>query len=154
MNYLIDGYNLLFRLLLPDNKIEYYRESLITILERQSEEKNIKLTVVFDAHNKKYEGSRTHKRALEIIYTDHGETADAYILAHLTPNTIVVTSDQHLARHVKNSGHKSIPVEKFIKMIKPKKTTISDKNSLYLHDKLFEYYLNAFESNFDSDNIL
>lgn len=147
MHYLIDGYNLLFRLLVPDNKIEAYRESLIKILLKQTEEKKMYMTVVFDAHNQKTDGYRTHKGMLEIVYTDFGQTADAYILNHLEPETIVVTSDDHLARHVRNSGYQTISINKFIKLIRPTKANISEKPTLYLHDKLFEYYLNAFENN-------
>lgn len=151
MRYVVDGYNLLFRLLSPDDKIDYYRESLIKILIRLSEEKKLRLTLVFDAHHRKEGGYRTHKGTVEIVYTDQGQTADAYILEHLQSETIVVTSDNHLARHVKNSGYQTISNEKFIKLIKPAKTPISDKSSIYLHDKFFEYYLNAFESNLDSE---
>lgn len=147
MHYVIDGYNLLFRLLSPDDKIDYYRESLIKILVQQSSEKKIGITLVFDAHNRKETGYRTHKGPVEIIYTDQGQTADAYILENLRSGTIVVTSDNHLARHVKNSGHQTISNDKFIKMIKPTKLPASDKSSTYLHDKFFEYYLNAFEAN-------
>lgn len=147
IHYVIDGYNLLFRLLEPGSKIESYRESLIKILISQAQEKKLSLTVVFDAHHQKNGESRTHKGQLEIVYTDFGQTADAYILEHLTPHTVVVTSDDHLARHVKNSGNKSIGIDKFLKLIRPAKKEAAEKQTLYLHDKLFEYYLNAFESN-------
>jgi predicted RNA-binding protein with PIN domain len=149
MHYVIDGYNLLFRLLVPDNNIEAYRESLIKILLKQSEEKKISMTVVFDAHHQKAEGYRTHKGRLEIVYTDFGQTADAYILSRLAPNCTIVTSDDHLARHVRNSGYPTLSIDKFIKLIRPTKANILEKPTLYLHDKLFEYYLNAFESNND-----
>lgn len=151
MRYLIDGYNLLFSLLMPDEKIEEYREALINILLKETKQRNIKLTLVFDAHKSREESCRTHRGSLEIVYTQFGQTADAYILQNLSKETIVVTSDKQLQRHIKNSGYQTISNMAFIKLMKPKKIENDPKSSMQLQSKLFEYYLNAFESRLDPD---
>lgn len=103
MHYLIDGYNLLFRNLKAGDTLQDKRKELTTSLEKKLSVLGINATLIFDSHYREDEGSRGHLHNLEIIFTNHGETADAYILKMLkessAPQTFtVVTSDKVLAR--------------------------------------------------------
>ena len=143
MRYLIDGYNLLFRLVDPGDSFQSYRDSLIKILQKQAVAKRVNLTLVFDAHYAPDDECRTHQGRLEIVYTDPGETADNYILNHLKKGTVVVTSDKQLAKHVVHGGCETLSVVEFISWMKHK--IGPSHRSHKMSKKLFDYYLGAFE---------
>ena len=103
MHYLIDGYNLLFRVLKPGDSLHDQRKIITTELEKKLRAIGFDATLIFDSHYREDEGSRGHLNALEIVFTAHEESADAYILRFLKDspkpqNYTVVTSDKTLAR--------------------------------------------------------
>lgn len=102
MFYYIDGYNLLFRVLRGGENLKQEREQLIKDLESKINLLEMEAALVFDSQYTPDEGSSSHYKRLQLIFTGTGETADEYILKRLKealfPNQItVVTSDKRLA---------------------------------------------------------
>lgn len=127
MQYIIDGYNLLFLHLTPDSNLEKNRERFISILDSQINVLNINAIVVFDGFNtenniEKYE----YFNSLEILFTCKNQTADDYILEKLeyrqTKNSInneitVVTNDISLAIKARRLGAHTQKAKTFLKFI-------------------------------------
>ncbi|MGA8163726.1 MAG: NYN domain-containing protein [Waddliaceae bacterium] len=102
MHYLIDGYNLLFRMAGARDDLRSQREQLIAELTEKIEFLKLNVSLVFDSHSQEGDRSRSHFHSLEICFTAEGETADAYILSKLKSaknpsQETVVTSDKTLA---------------------------------------------------------
>lgn len=115
MIYLIDGYNLLFRLLLKGEELRKAREALIAMMSQKVALAGLKARLIFDSQYQ--EGWATEKREgpLLVIYTNEGETADEWILSYLKKGDItVVTSDKQLARHVRIKGAHTLTCEAFL----------------------------------------
>jgi predicted RNA-binding protein with PIN domain len=169
MHYIIDGYNLLFATHLCEQSLEAQREELIQEICEKSEEKNLSITVVFDAHHQQGEASFRKHDQINIIFTAKSQTADEFIL-HLLETTTdklhhitVVSSDKAVARNAKSLGAKSIDVLSFIQWLRKKRAPIKEKTiyilpkkikktifketnkQFYTPEKLFEYYLESFE---------
>lgn len=126
MRYLIDGYNLLFRIAKPGRALEKKREALIGELNQVISDFKLKATVVFDgSHPGLSHAMRHHFDALEIIYTYQNLSADEYIIeevnsARRPEEIIVITSDRGLAQTCKNLGAKVQSIEAFISSLKKK----------------------------------
>ena len=126
MRYLIDGYNLLFRIAKPGRALEKKREALIAELNQVIDDFKLKATVVFDgSHPGISHAMRHHFAALEIIYTYQNLSADEYIIeevnsARRPEEIIVITSDRGLAQTCKNLGAKTQTIETFISSLKKK----------------------------------
>lgn len=126
MRYLIDGYNLLFRIAKPGRALEKKREELIAELNQVIDDFKLKATVVFDgSHPGISHAMRHHFAALEIIYTYQNLSADEYIIeevnsARRPEEIIVITSDRGLAQTCKNLGAKTQTIETFISSLKKK----------------------------------
>jgi uncharacterized protein len=120
MHYLIDGYNMLFRLLQDgEEELQGKRESFIYDLNKKISIIKLNVSIVFDSAFQMGERSRSHYAALEILYSAEGETADDYILDELKntlhpENETVVTSDKKLAWKVRNRSAHTVSVEEFI----------------------------------------
>jgi predicted RNA-binding protein with PIN domain len=102
MYYYIDGYNLLFRLLYSGKDFSIKRQQLIEELSEKLKALEVDATIIFDSQYRQEEGTRSHYKHLEIIFTSPGETADERIIeevqAEKQPNQVtVVTSDKKLA---------------------------------------------------------
>jgi uncharacterized protein len=122
MHYILDGYNLLFRLINSRNDLELVRNRFISQLDKKAELLKLDITVVFDGRFQDGESTRSHYKNLEIIYSSHGETADELILAELelSPNIrreIVVTSDRDLAWRAKRMQAKTESSEQFYRWL-------------------------------------
>lgn len=119
MHYYIDGYNLLFRRVHAPDDLQKSREQLILEINKKAALLNMDITIVFDSTFQFSEGSRTHFQNLEILFTDHGETADELILSllktakHPTQET-VVTSDRRLASEARRCQAQTENVDTFI----------------------------------------
>ncbi|NGX57123.1 MAG: hypothetical protein K940chlam3_00006 [Chlamydiae bacterium] len=118
MHYIIDGYNLLFRLIQSRENLEISRRSFIQDLDEKAELLKLDITVVFDGHFQEDEGTRTHYRNLEIIFSSYGESADELIVSELSSsldvrNEVVVTSDRDLAWRAKKLHAKTESTETF-----------------------------------------
>lgn len=122
MHYLIDGYNLLFRLLHDEKDLQSEREAIIYDLNKKISLIHLNASIVFDAAFQVGGRSRSHFDALEILYTAQGESADDYILDEIqnspSPHQeTVVTSDKKLARQVRLCSGHTESVEDFIQWL-------------------------------------
>lgn len=127
MHYLIDGYNLLFRLLKKKGSLEKVRQELITELNDLVSELKMQVTLVFDgAQEHLLPLSRGHYDALEIIYTHKEQTADEFILEYLnlarSPGQFtIVTNDRELSGKSHQLGAKILNIDAFVNALQKKK---------------------------------
>ncbi|MES2345814.1 MAG: NYN domain-containing protein [Chlamydiota bacterium] len=153
MHYFVDGYNLLFRLSKDEKKsLQTKREILLATLASF----NLNLSIVFDSVLERHGiEERGHWQNIEIIYTELGQSADAYIKQQLmdsnTPRQeTVITSDRELARICKHLGAHVQSIETFIEKIAKRKLK-SRKPKLHPFkesDKEIARLLKIFESRF------
>lgn len=159
MHYYVDGYNLMFRLLNVSGDLSDEREYIIHDLSKKAEALDLKMTLVFDAQYQFGEGSRSHFRNLEIVFTQHGEIADEYILNALHETNhpqreTVVTSDKSLARLARNTGAKTEGIETFISWLnkrydkKPQKKEVEPVPNTLNHVSDYDRWLKIFEEKF------
>ena len=105
--WILDGYNLLFRLPGRKGSLESRRDLLIEgLIERFPRRPMI---VVFDGRIPPPDHERRHIAHLEVIYTASGVSADSWIIEKIHqashPRRLrVVTADRGLARMVSSSG--------------------------------------------------
>ncbi|MFA6119605.1 MAG: NYN domain-containing protein [Parachlamydiales bacterium] len=123
MLYLIDGYNLLFRLFSSEKKIEVQRNLLIDFLEEKATNLNLKIQVIFDGHHQNSElPNQSYQNNIKIIYTPKDQTADDYILDKIflskTPSQlIIISSDKSLLQKAKQLKAQTKTVESFLSFI-------------------------------------
>ncbi|MFQ5444883.1 MAG: NYN domain-containing protein, partial [Nitrospinales bacterium] len=119
MHYLVDGYNLMFRVLHAGDDLQAQREEIILDLNEKIQVLHLDVLIVFDAQYQYGRGSRSHLNYLEICFTDKGETADDFIIHKLksteNPKQItVVTSDNKLGWRARRCLAKTETVEIFL----------------------------------------
>jgi predicted RNA-binding protein with PIN domain len=128
MHYIVDAYNLLFRILKKRGSLEKSRELLITELNDIASELKLQITLVFDgAEDTHIHPTRGHFDAIELIYTPKSKTADEYITSDVenakTPGNItVVTNDRELAGRSKNHGTHTLSIDGFLSLLSKKKS--------------------------------
>jgi len=128
MHYLIDGYNLLFRLLKSKGSLEKARQELISELNDLVSELRLNVTLVFDgAQEHLLPLSRGHYDAIEIIYTHKEQSADEYILDHLDhvrspAQFTIVTNDRELKGKSHQLGAQVLTLDGFLGFLQKKKT--------------------------------
>lgn len=128
MHYLIDGYNLLFFFLPPDDDLQEKREKLISLLDEKLSSLNIKVTLIFDGfHTSQPSNGQQYFKSLKVIFTQQGKTADEYILEYL--NSIkylkeytVITADKNLSQQIKSMGSLTKTPNSFLKWLLHKET--------------------------------
>lgn len=119
---LVDGYNMIgswpqLIALKKQDKMEDARDLLLRELSDYSKYKNIRTIVVFDSQFIPGIAQRYNYHSLEVIFTQEGQTADAYIEKNIDDyqnaltNVTVATSDFAQQRIVlgKGSSRKSAP---------------------------------------------
>jgi|GEM_PF-483730 len=119
MHYLIDGYNLLFRLRRTNKEFQKQREDMIHDLSRKISLVKLEVSLVFDAPFHVGDRTRSHYNELEILFTAEGETADEYIIDEIENHShpqqeTVVTSDKMLARLVRSCSAHTKSIEEFL----------------------------------------
>lgn len=122
MLYIIDGYNLMFKVLRAGDDLQKQRVAIIKDLNAKVQLLGIDALLVFDAQYKYGEAQRTHYNYLEIHFTAQGEIADDYILKYvkssLDPAKItVVTSDKKLSWLSRRRGAKAETVDEFLGLL-------------------------------------
>jgi predicted RNA-binding protein with PIN domain len=142
MQFFIDGYNLLFFHLTPDEDLKKNREELISLLDKKFKSLSIKATIIFDGFNQiSNQAEHQFFEALTVIFSPKSQTADEYIIEHLSsaknPNEItVITADKNLAQNARNLGAHCKTPRSFLKEIAKKQ---SDKEQLKnTHGKDYE----------------
>lgn len=119
MLYLIDGYNLLFRLLDKGDEIQKSREKMIRDIGRKATLAALRCLLIFDSKYQPGEQTSHKEGDLLVVYTNEGETADEWIYQAVKKSqekgiTRVVTSDKKLARQIRLKGVQTLPCEEFM----------------------------------------
>lgn len=153
MYYLVDGYNLLFRLEDSGKKnLEKRREELIELLNIELACFKSSVSIIFDSSEQIREFPQIAKlENIEIIYAPKGQTADQYIIELVelskSPKTLtVVTSDSGLTRQCRHIGSQVLTIDAFItyvikknqKKCEAKSCPPKDKKELERLCKIFE----------------
>lgn len=127
MHYIIDGYNLLFRIQGKYASFEEKRTSILNLLDKELSHLHLNTSIVFDSSKQARDyAQKSHLEHLEIIFSPQSRTADDYIIEILehtkSPKTkIIVTSDQGLARQCQHLGAQVLSIEEFIALIAEKR---------------------------------
>ncbi|NGX45180.1 MAG: hypothetical protein K940chlam2_00323 [Chlamydiae bacterium] len=155
--YLIDGYNLLFRIEESKLPLEKRRDALIAILAEELRPFQFSAAVVFDGEDPvcKY-ASRTFFEDLEVIYTHTGQTADEFIIEMVeissNPSLLtVISSDEGLKRQCAHLGAKTLSIESFITMLAKKRARSNREPTKPCHDPDIERLRKIFEKKLESD---
>lgn len=125
MQYLIDGYNLLFALKVPGSDLHSQRHALISLIASYNSLVKLDITLVFDSQFQQGESTKNRASSIDIIYTSQGETADDFILKWVkgrkNPKEItLVTSDKRLACKARALLAKTEEVLLFFSFLKKK----------------------------------
>lgn len=126
MHYLVDGYNLLFRVCHKTSSLQSRRELLITLLDQQLAFLKGRCSLIFDSSEQLREAPECASFAnLDVTYTPRNLTADHYIIELVeqssSPKTLtIVTSDRDLARACRSIGAHTLTVEAFLSLIAKK----------------------------------
>jgi len=118
MYYIIDGYNLMFRVLRAGDDLSEQRHQFIDQISEKIELLQLDATIVFDAQFQPENAEITHVKGLAILFTNHGQIADDLICQLVKRNEnprncTVVTSDNRLAWRTRIHGAKTESVEEF-----------------------------------------
>lgn len=155
-SYLIDGYNLFFKLQEDILPLEEKREEFIFLLDKEAEDLQLQISIVFDSHQKNAQdfGSKKLLKNLEVIFSPKNLSADEYLLEFLewnAKNITLVTSDVGLTKKACYLGAKTESIEKFIAFIlrRRKKKKQKGKPELKDTDANLKRYLKEFERNLD-----
>ena len=159
MRYLIDGYNLFFKIEQNILPLDIKREEFLKNLDLEIAELKLKSILVFDSHSEHAHSFPTSKKMqkLEIVFSPKNQSADDYIIELLSwdnKETILVTSDNELARKAKQMGTNTYSVEKFIAFIlkkRKKQLDIHEKNVCYQSDAYLQRLLKIFEKQLSED---
>lgn len=162
MNYVVDGYNLFFRLESEANPLEQKRENFIAALDAALSRLHLHATLIFDSHHSHASIFPTKRSlpALEIIFSPEGLSADEYILERLSTekrpqSQVIVTSDRELAGRAKHLGAKTKTIEAFFDMLvkrESKKTSAEDEKQQTESSHDFKRLLNAFEKKLNEES--
>lgn len=121
MHYIIDGYNLLFRILTSSFDLAPKRQEFIENLNNKVKLLGMHVTIIFDSNYRLTESPKSHYESLEIQFTCRGVTADEWIIENVPKmrnreRIIVVTSDKRLAMNVRHAV-KTESVEQFLNLL-------------------------------------
>ena len=159
MRYLIDGYNLFFKLEEEILPLEEKREEFITLLDHVVGELRLSTLLIFDSHNKNAENFASKRKLanLEVSFSPKNLSADQYILELLewdAKNTTLVTSDRELSKKGLFLGAKTLSIEGFVEFIlrREKKNTPKGKREMRETDANLKRLLSEFEKRLDESD--
>ena len=153
MDYLIDGYNLMFRVQ-SDKKssLEKRRETLIELLNTELSFIKTHVSVVFDSSEQVREfAQKANHPSLDVIYAPKGLSADDYIFELVEQRSnaktlTVVTSDNELAKRCQHLGAHAQTIEAFLAYVTKKRTPKEvDKPRYTQHPQELERLRKIFE---------
>lgn len=167
MPYLIDGYNLLFKLLESKNSLQAQRQTIIRSLQIEFKLLHLTGTIVFDGRHRLGEQSNlAYHSPLIIAYSHENETADQYILDKLetakTPSEItVVTDDRFLSSSARTRGARTLGLMAFLAQIEKKhkqrrlkKEELLDERPITESKRETERLIKIFEERLSEENNL
>ena len=143
MLYIIDGYNLMFRIWKTDDDLQGPREALIKDLDQKMAILKLNVILVFDAQYQERDTAFIQQKNLEIHFTEHGETADDYIVKLVKKsanplNITVITSDNKLSWLTRRINGKTQSVDLFLKWINNKyRNTLKKENTPFTKRETF-----------------
>ena len=117
---IIDGYNIINKwpdlIKAKDKSMELAREKLNTIIQKYSDFKGIKVTIVYDGKGPERTETKDNPK---IIFSKGGETADTVIeylvCNHKSPEEITVATDDSVQRNfVTSAGAHSVSADDFM----------------------------------------
>lgn len=159
MRYLIDGYNLFFKLqeeLLP---LEEKREAFIRLLDEVVGELKLQTLIIFDSHyhNSKHFASKRKLINIEVSFSPKNLSADEYLLELLewdSKNTTLVSSDRELSKKGFFLGAKILSIEGFVNFIlkKQKKNSPKGKPTMQESKANFDRLHEAFKKKLDESD--
>ncbi len=121
MQYIIDGYNFLFRYKSSTKSLEKDRNLVIESIDHLCRHFKIHACIVFDSHSDHSENypSKAILECIEVVYSPKNRSADDYIIEMIDctkhkKTKMVVTSDNFLRQQVKSLGGLSITIEEFL----------------------------------------
>ena len=152
MRYLVDGYNLFFKLEEEILPLEEKREELLSLFDQVVVQLKLKVLVIFDSHfeNTEHFASKRKLSHLEVSFSPKNLSADEYILELLEWNakqTTLVSSDRELSKRGSFLGAKTMSIEDFVAFIikKQKSTLPKGKPTMREFKGNFERLLKEFE---------
>lgn len=160
MRYLIDGYNLFFRIQQETDPLQKHRERFLKDLVMKIKILNIHATLIFDSNHKyaNFLPSCKTFETVDVVFSPKNLSADCYILELLTWNShliTLVTSDQELALQAKNLGAHTQSIEEFIALLlkqnKDKRTEFEDKPIIRESEANLQRLLKIFEQQLSQD---
>lgn len=155
MNYILDGYNILFHLVDSPKTFADQREDLIHYLQMRFSLLGLNGLLIFDGSHRREEISgRAYRSPLEIVYTPKGQNADSYILEQIelakNPKDItLVTNDAGLKRQARSLGSRVKSNEDFIIFLN--KSRLKKEKQIQETPKNIERLLKIFEERFRQD---
>ncbi len=159
MRYLIDGYNLFFKLEEEILPLEEKREEFITLLDHVVGSLKLHILLIFDSHyqNANHFASKRKLTNLEVSFSPKNLSADQYILEILewnAKNTTLVTSDRELSKKGAFLGAKTLSIEDFVTLIlrKEKKNAPKGKREIRETDANLKRLLSEFEKRLDESD--
>lgn len=161
-HYLVDGYNLLFRLFRSDRSFTERRSFMVAHLAEYSRLSKFQVTLVFDAYATEEEDHVIYRQAMRLVYTSYGETADDWILAKLnkakkSSHYQVVSSDQRLVRLARDLGAHTLSAEEFLEELhrrhgkragKTEEETKERGGEKVMREGLLDYYEKLFSERY------
>lgn len=156
MRYLIDGYNLFFKLEEEILPLEEKREEFLSLFDQVIVQLKLNVLVIFDSHfeNSKHFASKRKLSHLEVSFSPKNLSADEYILELLEWNakqTTLVSSDRELSKRGSFLGAKTISIEAFVAFIIKKQQGALPKGKPIMQESKgnFERLLKEFEKRLD-----
>jgi len=117
MLIVIDGYNLLKRILKKEYSSKYLRDKLINLLLKYCKVKQHKIIIVFDSGDSIYKVKKEIDNSLVVVYSGFQIDADTYIKEFIDEKIeqfIVVSSDRQISSYAIEKNKISINVDIFI----------------------------------------
>jgi len=160
MRYLIDGYNLFFKIHQNVLPLQKKRENFLEDLDREIDALNMHATLIFDSNQEHADIFPSSKKleALEVVFSPKNLSADSYILELLTWDShliTLITSDRELALKATHLGVRTQSIEDFIALLlrrrSKKEPKIEDKPKLRESDVNLERLLKIFEKKLSED---
>ncbi len=134
---IVDGYNVINAwkefVSLREASLEHARDILVANIAEYAAFKGYRGIVVFDAQEVQGEGSVTQIHGIEVVFTNEGETADAWIerrayeLGRTRAKVFVVTSDYAEQINVLGAGAYRVSAREFHEDYKNAKKAIAAK---------------------------
>lgn len=166
MYFLIDGYNLLFRLHESKKSLQFQRQTIIRSLQKEFKSLHLEGTIVFDGrHRHDEESGLSYQSPLIIAYSHKGQTADQAIIEKLetapaASQITVVTDDRFLATTARGFKARTMGLQAFIALLEKKHTQKRLKREELLEErpiketpKNMARLLKEFEERFKKNNI-